>query len=212
MHAAVPRVAKVVLIATLKLIVAGCVIGLLHRHDGIIACILAAYIIWKWPTELAPKGSLNAILVSGMAGTGALGAAAEWWGIHQRHWTYHDLSDGRSFPYWLPLAWALSFYYMYRLERQILAHMKPTLIGKFVIFFLVALLFPVVGEIVTIALGVWEYHWSWQIAGVPLIAMAYLVALHMSVNGIFLIICRTWRISDPVFSLACAARNAEGTS
>ena len=202
---------RVILLAALKLVATGCLIGLLHRHDLVIACILAAYIAWRCKSELAPNGKINVILVSGMVCTALYGSATELWGIRNNHWTYHDLSDGRTFPYWLPLAWALSFYFMYRLERQILTLLKPTVFTKFIIFFLVALIFPVIGEIVTIALGVWDYHWPWKIAGVPILAMVGLIALHMPVNGIFLILCKALRLNDPVFSRSPAEKSTLGT-
>ena len=192
--------------ASAKLVVAGFIIGLLHRHDGIIAGILISYIAWKWRSELMPKGKLHAILFSGMVCTGILGSLAELWGIHHGHWVYHDLSEGRSFPYWLPLAWALSFYYMYRLERTLLADQTPPLFIKFSIFLLVALIFPVIGEIVTIALGVWDYRWPYQFCGVPLIAMVYLIGLHMSVNAIFMLLCYIFHIHDPVFALRTSVK------
>lgn len=186
---------------TLKLIFAGILIGLLHKYDLLIALLLLSYIVWKLKVEVFKKDHQNYILLIGMISTGIIGVTAENWGIRNRFWTYHDLSDNRFFPYWLPFAWALAFYLMYKIEKLILTYITPkSLIYKIPIFIIVSMIFPVLGEIVTINLGVWTYIWPYQFFGVPLIAILLLILLHTFVNAIFLIICNRYKIQDSVFT------------
>jgi len=195
------KLVKEILKAFLKLILAGVMIGLLHQHDLIIAILLGIYIVWKLNVEILKKSQQNLILLFGMLSTSLIGVIVEKWGIYNHFWTYQNLSAGRDFPYWLPFAWALAFYLMYKLERVLITYFNPkSLNQKFVIFILVSMIFPVVGEMITINLGVWVYAWPYQILGVPFYAILYLVLLHMFVNSIFLMICFQYKIKDPVFS------------
>lgn len=196
------KLVKEILKACLKLMIAGLMIGLLHQQDLVIAVLLGIYIAWKLKVEILKKDALNFVLLSGMFITSFIGVIVEKWGIHNHFWTYQNLSSGRTFPYWLPLAWALAFYLMYKLESEIIAYVKPQfLLSKFVIFILVSMIFPVVGEMITINLGVWTYAWPYQFFGVPLYAILYLILLHMFVNSIFLMICNRYKIKDSVFTI-----------
>ncbi len=187
---------------TLKLSVAGILIGLLHEYDLLIALLLLSYIVWKLKVEVFKKDHQNYVLLIGMIITGIIGVTAENWGIRNHFWIYHNLSNNRVFPYWLPFAWALAFYLIYKIEKSILTYVRPKNIAyKIMIFVLVALIFPVLGEIVTINLGVWTYTWPYQFFGVPLVAVLLLILLHTFVNSIFLIICNRFNIYDRVFTI-----------
>ena len=67
------------------------------------------------------------------------------------------------------------------------------------IAFWVSLIVPALGEMITIYLGVWTYYWEYQILGVPLLALACLVTFHMSIYLVLAVLCRSFKIKDPVF-------------
>ena len=95
-------VINIIVITFIKLIIAGFFIGFLHEHDLILALVLLAYILLSFKKKIFK----DKILFWGMVFTGLFGTFAELWGIHNHFWFYHDLSQVRTFPYWLPLAWA----------------------------------------------------------------------------------------------------------
>ena len=186
--------------ATAKLIIAGFFIGLLHEHDLWVALILAFYIAIKFYINLFKTETKNWMLLIGMILTGAAGVLGEYWGVSNSYWAYHDLSGGREFPYWLPFAWMLAFHFMYKLESQLIVTMtSKTLLSKIILTFIIAMIFPALGEVITIALGVWTYYWPMQFLGVPLYAVICLVVLHMTVNYIMTIICKKYNIKDALF-------------
>lgn len=188
---------NIFIITIIKLIIAGLFIGFLHSYDYVIALILLVYILINFKKRIYN----DKILFWGMLFTGLFGALAELWGIHNHFWFYHDLSQGRTFPYWLPLAWALAFRLMYKFEKEILTIIDINkLTHKYLLFFIVSLIFPVMGEIITINLGVWTYTWPYQFFGVPVIAMFLLVAFHMVINTAFLGVCKKYQIKNAVFN------------
>jgi hypothetical protein len=192
---------QILLMALTKLILAGVVIGLLHEFDLIVAGILFVHLARKVVAIIKKNGTKNYVLLSGMILTGIFGVMAEKWGIWNGYWEYHDLSNNRSFPYWLPFAWMLSFYFIYDLEQKLLkaVHIK-SLDYKIILALIIAAIFPAFGEMITIALGVWTYHWPWQIFGVPLYAIVALVVLHLFVQILLVLYCKKYNIPDPVYS------------
>lgn len=191
----------ILLMALTKLILAGVMIGLLHEFDLIVAVILFVHLVRKVIAIIKKKGSKNYVLLAGMILTGIFGVLAEKWGIWNGYWAYHDLSNNRSFPYWLPFAWMLSFYFIYDLEQKLLkAVLIRSLYNKVILALIIAAIFPAFGEMITIALGVWTYYWPWQIFGVPLYAIIALVVLHLFVQILLVLYCKKYNVPDPVYS------------
>lgn len=184
-----------------KLILAGVLIGLLHAYDLLVALILALHLFRKFYMMFGKNSNNNYVLLLGMVLTGILGVLAEKWGIRNGYWEYHDLSENRTFPYWLPFAWMLSFYFIYDLETKLLKVIHIDQLKYKIIFALIIVaIFPTVGEMITIALGVWTYHWPYKILGVPFYAIIALVVLHSFVQLLLVIYCRQKQIKDPIYS------------
>lgn len=185
--------------ATLKICIAGFFIGWLHQHDKIVAAILFVKVIHSMYSLGFKDGNNYWIVPAGMVFTGVLGVAAEYWGTSNGYWEYHDVAT--DLPLWLPFAWMLAFSYIYKLEKEIFTALeKPSLSSKAIITFLLALIFPAFGEVITINLGVWTYSWPYQFLGVPLYALICLVVLHMSVNAVIYVVSQKFNIKDPVFN------------
>ena len=190
-------VINILIITIIKLTIAALFIGLLHAYDFVIALVLLSYTLINFRKRIYK----DKILFWGMLFTGLFGSMAELWGIHNHFWFYHDLDQDRIFPYWLPLAWAIAFKLMYKFESEILSIVNfKNLTHKYFLFFMVSLFFPVMGEIITINLGVWTYTWPYQFFGVPLIAILLLIVFHLLINTFFLVICRKYQIENVVFN------------
>lgn len=193
---------KILLKALTKLTLAGVIIGLLHQFDLIVAGILFVHLLRKVVPILKKNGTKNYVLLSGMILTGIFGVMAEKWGIRNNYWEYHDLNNDRSFPYWLPFAWMLSFYFIYDLEQKLLKVVRiKNLHNKIILALVIAAIFPAFGEMITIGLGVWTYHWPWQVFGVPLYAIIALVVLHLFVQVLLVLYCKKYNVPDPVYSV-----------
>ncbi len=189
-------------IATLKLIFVSVLIGFLHQYDFWIMMFLTAFMILKFYPKFIKNFKENIILFYGMICTGIFGIAIEYWGVSNGYWSYHDLNDGRDFPFWLFFSWMLAFYFLYKLECMLIGLMKSKSIpAKFFLTISISMTFPVLGEIITINLGVWTYYFPMQFLGVPLYAVLGLITVHMIVNFILVFICKKYHIRDPIFSL-----------
>lgn len=186
--------------AVFKLIVAGVFIGMLKKYDAIIAVILILKISQNIYKEIIkPKTNKNWILFIGMLLTCFGGVIGETWGVSNGFWEYHEIN--RKIPLWVPFAWMLAFYYLYKLERNLIPLLKQqTQKNKIVLAIIIALIFPAFGEIITIYLGVWTYYWPYQILGVPLYAFLCLLFVHMFVYSILNLICRKYKIDDIVYT------------
>ncbi|MFD1315598.1 hypothetical protein [Namhaeicola litoreus] len=193
---------QILIKALLKLVLAGLVIGLLHQFDILVAGILFVHLLRKVIPIIKIDGTKNYVLLTGMILTGIFGVMAEKWGIWNGYWEYHDLSNHRAFPYWLPFAWMLSFYFIYDLEQKLLEVVKiKRLFNKIILALVIAAIFPAFGEMITIALGVWTYSWPWQLFGVPIYAIIALVILHLFVQILLVFYCKKYQVSDPVYSM-----------
>ena len=194
--------AYVLLRGSLVLLVGGSVVGLLHDWDMLVAVLLLALVAWCFYGSFGQEGAKHtlfvvvAFIVAALVGTGV-----ELWCIHYGHWEYHDLSGGRFFPYWIPLAWGAAFLFLYRIEKRLIIALNVrTPQTKLMLIMIVAAVFPTWGEIVAINLGVWTYTWGWQLLGVPLLAVGLLVVLH---TGIFFVCCvlfRCFGVRDVLFN------------
>jgi hypothetical protein len=189
-----------ILKALLKLIIAGILIGVLKKHDAIIAVLLLLKIAHNIYKEIIkPKTNKNWLLLIGMLLTGFGGIVGETWGVNNGFWEYHKVT--RALPLWLPFAWMLAFHYLYKLERNLIPLLtKKTQKNKIILAIVLALILPAFGEVITIYLGVWTYYWPYQILGVPLYAFICLVFVHMLVYLILHLVCKKYKINDVVFN------------
>ena len=189
-----------ILKALIKLLIAGVLIGLLKKHDAIIAGILVLKIIHNIYQEIIkPKTNKNWLLLVGMFLTGFGGIIGETWGVANGYWEYHEVI--RAIPLWVPFAWMLAFHYLYKLERNLIPFLKnQSQKNKIILAIILALILPAFGEVITIYLGVWTYYWPYQILGVPLYAFACLVFVHMLVYVILHFICKKYKINDIVYN------------
>lgn len=195
------RSVKPLLKATAKITVAGLIIGYLHEHDFLVGILLLLYFVLFIYREFYRKNAKkNKLVLIGMLLTGVLGICAEVWGVHYRYWEYHDLTNNRQLPYWLPFAWMFAFRFIYQLETQLIDALEIKSIGqKTWLAVIISAIFPAYGEVITINLGVWTYSWPYQLFGVPLYAVICLVALHMGINFLLGIWVKKKKINDPVF-------------
>lgn len=192
-------ISKVLLKGSIKLLIAGCFIGFLKSYDLLIAIVLFLKVIHIVYKNLFASESKNWIVIIGMLLTCFGGIVGETWGVSNGYWEYHEVS--RELPLWLPFAWMLAFRYLYQLELGLIPHLKnQNVTSKIILAIILTLIFPAVGEMITIYLGVWTYYWPYQILGVPLYAFLCLVFVHMLVYSILHFICKKYKIDNLVFS------------
>lgn len=115
--------------------------------------------------------------------TGTIGYLTEFWGTSNGHWTYHFLPNGQVVPMWVPLAWAIAADLLFRFEAKIsnfeAFKSQPVLVMSFC-----GIIFPLIGESICIANGVWDYHWPYRILGVPLLALILIAWCHVTLSFI----------------------------
>lgn len=187
-----------ILKAFAKLGIAGVFIGLLKSYDWIVAIVLILKILHVVYANIWKPKAKNWILLAGMILSGVGGVLAEHWGVSNGYWEYHEVS--RELPLWLPFAWMLAFYFLYRIEVGLIQYLQhQTIKNKLIIAFWLSLIVPAVGEMITINLGVWTYDWPYQILGVPVLAFVCLVAFHMVIYLILSFACKKYRVEDIVF-------------
>jgi hypothetical protein len=183
----------------LVLSIAGVVISLLHAHDLWVMFILAFFTVLIYSRKRKSKSATIYYLGFFISAIG--GIFAENWGIQNGLWKYHDLSDGREFPYWLPLAWGLAFSFLYSFEAYYIKKLRlDSFKSKIFLTLFASVLLPTVGEIVTVQLGVWTYNGDYKIAGIPLYAIGLLVLFHTATFLLLYTINLFWKVQDPVFS------------
>ena len=189
-----------ILKAIIKLIIAGVLIGVLKKHDVIIASIIVLKIVHNIYKEvIVPKTNKNWILIIGMLLTCFGGIVGETWGVANGYWEYHEVT--RELPLWLPFAWMYAFHYLYKLEKNLIPLLQNQIQrNKILLAIILALVLPAFGEVITIYLGVWTYYWPYQILGVPLYAFICLVFVHMLVYTLLHFICKKYKINDIVFN------------
>ena len=182
----------------LKITIAGIVIGYFHIYDGVLAGLLLLKIGHSVYQLGFKKSQKNWIIVLGVVLTGVLGMISEIWGVYNQYWEYHDIQ--RKFPLWLPLGWMLAFTFLYKTEKGVFESLEnPTFKQKALITSLLVIIFPAIGEAITINLGVWTYHWPYQLFGVPAFTFLCLLVLHSIINYSIYLFCKHKNIKDPVF-------------
>jgi hypothetical protein len=191
---------KEILKATVKITLAGILIGYLHEYDTVVALILLLKAIHSIYDLGFKNGEKNWIVPIGMVITGIIGIGSEYIGVTYNHWEYHDI--GNHLPHWLVLAWMLSFSFIYKIERGIFESLaNKSIQNKIIWAMFVAFLFPVFGEVITIHLGVWTYHIPYQFLGIPFLVYGGLPLIHLFINGMLFYINKKYKIKDPVFSI-----------
>ncbi len=191
---------KALLIALVKITIPGIIIGIFHEYDFWVGLLLFCYLLVFLYKNYFNTTSKNWILLAGMIITGILGICAEIWGVSFQYWEYHDLTNNRQLPYWLPFAWMFAFRFIYVLETKLIHSLGlQKMSHKIWLAVFITAFFPAYGEVITINLGVWTYSWPYQFLGVPLYAVLCLVALHMGINFILSIWVKKKKINDPVF-------------
>lgn len=191
---------KAIIYSTIKITIAGLIIGVFHEYDFWVGVLLFVYFLTFLYRKIYKSDSKNWILLAGMIITGVLGICAEIWGVTNSYWEYHDLTNNRQLPYWLPFAWMFAFRFIYVLERKLIVSLQLKKMNhKIWLAVFITAFFPAYGEVITINLGVWTYSWPYQFLGVPLYAVLCLVALHMGINFILSIWVKKKGIKDPVF-------------
>lgn len=190
---------KEIIKATVKITIAGFLIGYLHQHDSILAIILGLKVVHS-AYDLAFKNKQkNWIVPIGMIITGLVGIGSEFIGVTYNHWEYHDI--GNHLPHWLLFAWMLSFSFIYKIERGIFDSLQnKSLKNKLFWAMFIAFLFPVFGEVITIYLGVWTYHIPYQFLGIPFLVYIGLPFIHLGINAWLYYINKKHNFKDPVFS------------
>lgn len=181
-----------------KISIAGLFIGLFYRYDALVALIL----LLKLARKIYNYGYLqqNYLVLIGMLLTGVVGISAEHWGVSNGYWQYHGIEQ--TLPYWLPFAWMLAFCFLYQVEKEAFALLtNNSFKQKLSLTIFIVSFFPVLGEIITIALGVWTYYWPYKIFGVPLLAILCLTVLHLSINLLLTWINIKFKLKDNVLIL-----------
>ena len=130
------------------------------------------------------------------------GTLAEIWGTSYGYWTYLNLPDHTTIPFWVPFAWGLAYKSLYRLERALLDYFKFDTLAKRWIYCVVlpAIILPVIGEAFVIYYETWVYSWQPQFMGIPVLAVVLLGLFHVSVFLTMCKICQIYSIKDPVYS------------
>jgi len=194
------KIVSYVIIRLIVLVVAGVTIHLFQDRDFVMMLILLFFtIIQFYRRRKSPSLKLYYI---GFFMTAIGGILAENWGIYNGLWEYHDLPDGRTFPYWLPFAWGLAFTFIYKFEAFFIEQLNiKKFQSKILLTTLCAMFLPLIGEIVTVQLGVWTYYGPLQFFGVPLYAVILLVLFHTTTYLLMIKINQKLNLPDPVFSV-----------
>lgn len=182
----------------LKVILGGILIGLLYKQQELIAILLVLRIVFRVYTYKRQKIDLK-IPIIGMLITGALGTLIEYFGTKYNYWEYHDIDT--QLPKYLFFVWMLAFIFMYNIERKVFVNLKkPSLSNKLIIIIGIVLVYPTLGEIITIQLGVWTYYFPYKFLGVSPHTIISIALVHLVINYILSIYCKKRNINDVVLN------------
>lgn len=186
----------------LRIIFAGFFIGYFHKYDEFVTAVLLIKLgihYYRQKPNTVYTSSLKIIRFGGPLVTGFLGLGTEIWGIGNDYWGYHDLPIDKPFPYWVPVAWALSFGYLYSIRHTLIMYYR---IEKFwikqVICFFTAMIYPTLGEMIAVNFGVWTYNWGYKLFGIPIIVTLLLTVFHYCINLAFTLYCYYIKYDDIV--------------
>lgn len=109
--------------------------------------------------------------------TGVIGYLTESWGTTHGHWTYAHLPVGSTVPIWVPVAWALAAVLLDRIDDRVRG-LQGSFAVRLGVVSIAGIVFPWLGESICISSGVWTYHWPFQVAGVPVLALLLISYAH----------------------------------
>ena len=189
---------KVITTYLIKVIIAGFAIGLLYKKQELVAIILGLRIIYRLYKYKVDKISLTVPII-GMLVTGTIGTIIEYYGTKYNHWEYHNIST--QLPKYLFFVWMLAFTFMYNIERKVYVNLKnPTKLNKLLIVAGVVILFPTVGEIICINLGVWTYYAPYMFLGVSPYSIGAIAFVHLAINYVLSIFLKKTNIKDVILN------------
>jgi geranylgeranyl reductase family protein len=177
---------RTLLQSILKVIAGGVIVGLLHSSPWLLAASLLCLLFYKYQSDrktLYWDGREKQLWL-GMLAAFALGFTCEWIGTNLGWWTYKYFETGMKVPPWVPLGWVFAFRIFFRIEKTFLGGEKSNSsvnskgISKGLIFFLITLLLPPLGEIIAMSFGTWKYAFMPQLWGMPLQAVLLIACVH----------------------------------
>jgi len=178
------------------IVIAAIIIGILHKNETALLILLGFIVLYKILKE--PKKSRGPLLL-GMIVTGTLGVIIEYFGTKWNYWEYHDVLG--QLPTYLYFVWMLAFAFLYSLEKKIFTYYNQITTSKrILIFLLIVLIYPTLGEIVTIYFGVWTYYFPYQFYGVSYHTIISIAAVHIFINYLLSIYYKKMNIKDVVLN------------
>lgn len=190
------RVIRIGIVNLLKVVIAGIIIGLLRKQENLVLILLGALIIY----DLVRKSNHNKrLLLFGMLLTGTLGVIIESFGTYYNYWEYHDIRW--NIPTYLFFVWMLAFRFLYSIERKMLLEFEGASYFKnILICSLIVIIYPTIGEIVTIYFGVWTYYVPYMFLGVSHYTILSIALVHLTINYLLSLYCKRVKVNDIVFN------------
>ncbi|WGH76360.1 hypothetical protein P8625_04125 [Tenacibaculum tangerinum] len=172
---------KILMLYAIKVVIAGIIIGLLHEYQLLLVVILTARIIYRIYNFKKHKVDNINIIITGMLITGVIGVTIEYFGTKYGYWEYHDINS--QLPHYLLLVWMLAFSFMYNLERKVfIASESVTRKQKLYLVLFAVIVYPSLGEIASINLGVWTYYFPYKFFGITPHTIVAIAFVHMVIN------------------------------
>lgn len=162
-----------------KVAIGGLVVGTCHPRPLLLALGMGLFLAVRLHLDLR-RGDYRGHewqVFSGMCVAYLLGYVSEWLGTHHGWWTYRYYETGHRVPPWVPIAWAMAYKILYRLElaqRDRPGHAAADAAA----LTLVTLVLPPLGEIIAIAFGTWRYAFQPQFLGMPWQAVVLIACVH----------------------------------
>lgn len=179
---------KLIAFYLFKVIVAGIIIGLLYKQQMVVLILLGLRIIYRLSKYKYQKQDVEIPFV-GMILTGIVGTTIEYFGTKHGIWEYHDIDT--QLPLYLFFVWMQAFTFMYNIEVGMIKNLPHlTAKQKMLVVLGVVILFPTVGEIMTIYFGVWTYYVPLKFLGVSPYTILAIAVTHLIINYIMTLYCK----------------------
>ena len=147
----------------------------------LLAGLLAANIARRWLKRRRTGEAFGHVFV--VVTSAVIGYLTESWGTTNAYWTYHFLPPGQHVPLWVPLAWAIAGELLHFVEAPPKTFpTSPAL--ALAVAYATGMFFPLLGEAIAVANGVWTYYWPYQILGIPLAALLLIAYAHLAFGAI----------------------------
>lgn len=184
----------------LGLLFAGWVLGALHKVQWVLLAVLLAVGFLRLYRKFSydPLGATAHL--TGFLITLVLGTSCELWGTYNQYWTYHDIPAYQLIPVWIPVAWGFTYFAFHLFEKYVCEFTTRPQTSLLAIA-LTSLILPTVGEYIPIYMGVWTYHWPYQLMGVPVLASLGIWAVHTTVFLIMRKLSQKYQFDSPVYRL-----------